>query len=154
MESGCCNAPASSHILTNLFLENHCLKASYYLLLTEQSQPFIVHFNLSPLSSWQNHTYTPAVPFLDRPWSYRGHGRHRLWQLRLVQSSRHSAHDSQTLPQLECPLRRPYLCHQSIHPDAIPANLSDSYNATSYMAPLRDSTAIALLGCVCLHFHL
>lgn len=106
------------------------------------------------LSFITDKAYRSSVPFLGRPWSYRGHGRDRIWQLRLVEPSGPALDDSQTLPQLERPIRRPCSRHKSFNPDSILAHLSHAYNATADVAPLCRSRTFCALGCFCFHLFL
>lgn len=116
----------------------------------------LLSFHDSPLylREPQNQANVSVVLFLGCPWSYRGHGHDRIRQLRLVQPSGPPLDDSQTVPQLERPLRRPDPRHQSFDPYSILAHLSHSHHATVDMAPLRCPCALCALGRFCFHLHL
>lgn len=117
-------------------------------------KPYTIHYRSSSNPFITEQAYKYPVPFLDCPWSYRGHGHDRIRQLHLVQPSRSAFNDSQTLPQLERPLCRPYPRHESFDPNSIPAHLPHPYNATTDMASLCRSCTFCVLGCLCFHLHL
>lgn len=138
------HALASPHLSTTL-------SSTRLVLLIK---PHTVHYRSSLIPFITDLAYKYPVPFLDCPWSYRGHGHDRIRQLHLVQPSRSALDDSQTIPQLERPLCRPYPRHKSFDSDSILAHLSHSDNATTDMAPICRSCTFCVLGCLCFHLHL